>query len=79
MTAGTFLQAPEAVGKVFTIDLKCEISEVERLGLEEPLGLLKTFTIQVAASGTGYAAALDLDETKKRCAELAVDIVSRRG
>lgn len=60
------LQAPEAVGKVFTIDLKCEISEVERLGLEEPLGLLKTFTIQVAASGTGYAAALDLDETKKR-------------
>lgn len=46
------LNSAEAVGVVFHADLKCEIDEVERLALEEPLQLLKVITIQVQPKGS---------------------------
>ena len=43
------LAKPEHVGKTFTVDLQAEIQEVERLGLEEPLQLVKTLCLRIEA------------------------------
>jgi len=60
------LNVPEAVGVVFSADLKCEVDEVERLALEEPLQLLKKLTIQVTAKGTAELLDVSADEQSKR-------------
>jgi hypothetical protein len=61
-----FMTKPEAVGKTFLIDLKADIQEVERLGLDEGLGITKTFYIKVAAKGGAKVAPVSEAETNKR-------------
>jgi len=48
------------------MDFKCEVDEVERLGLEEPLNLLKVLTFQVVAKGTPQLIAVEPAEQQKR-------------
>jgi len=60
------LNSPEAVGVTFHMDFKCEVDEVERLGLEEPLNLLKVLTFQVVAKGTPQLIAVEPAEQQKR-------------
>jgi hypothetical protein len=58
------LAKPENIGQTFLIDLQAEIQEVERLGLEEPLQLLKTLCVRVEAKG--QTVALSEAEVSKR-------------
>eukprot|EP00327_Prymnesium_parvum_P006600 CAMPEP_0182806980 /NCGR_PEP_ID=MMETSP0006_2-20121128/5888_1 /TAXON_ID=97485 /ORGANISM="Prymnesium parvum, Strain Texoma1" /LENGTH=1608 /DNA_ID=CAMNT_0024932631 /DNA_START=18 /DNA_END=4844 /DNA_ORIENTATION=- len=60
------MNSPEALGTIFSVDLKCEVDEVERLALEEPLQLLKTITIQVQAKGTAKLVDVNTAEQQKR-------------
>ena len=58
------LAKPENVGQTFLVDLQAEIQEVERLGLEEPLQLLKTICVRVEAKP--HNVALSEAEVTKR-------------
>jgi len=60
------LNTPDAIGRIFFVDLKCEVDEVERLALEEPLNLLKKITIQVQAKGAAALVDVDSGEQQKR-------------
>ena len=61
------LQGPECVGKVYDLDLKADVEEIERIGqLEEPIELRKTITLRVVAQGDGTSAAVSNDELKTR-------------
>jgi len=50
------MNAADKVGKVFLVDLKAEIQEIERLGLDEGLGLLKTLAVKVTGKGSASTA-----------------------
>jgi len=52
---GVMNQAEHA-GKVFLCDLKAEVQEIERLGLDEGLQLIKTLSIKIVAKGEGKSA-----------------------
>jgi len=61
------LQASECVGKVFDIDLKADVNEIERVGqLEDPLNVTKTLSIRVVAKGECSSAPTSDAELKKR-------------
>ena len=60
------------MGQVFQVDLKCEVDEVERLALEEPLNLLKTLTIQVVGKGAAALVDVNTAEQQKRFKRTAV-------
>ena len=60
------LNAPDAIGVVFHVDFKCEVDEVERLALEEPLQLLKVLTFRVVAKGSAALVAVADAEQQKR-------------
>jgi len=61
------LPAKCVAGKVYKIDLKMELQEVERIGvLEEPLEVKIELTFKVFAKGAGTTVTLDDNELKQR-------------
>jgi len=57
------LNAADKVGQTFFVDLKAEIQEIERLGLDEGLQLLKVLSVKIAAKG-GAATSKFTDKEK---------------
>jgi len=65
------LPAACATGKVYELDLKCNVQELEKLGpLEEPLEIKKTITLKVVDKGDAATTAIDAAENKRRQAVL---------
>ena len=51
-----------AADKIYFVDLKAEVNEVELLGLDEPLGLSKTMTVKIVGKGKSGAKKFDEKE-----------------
>ena len=65
----------EKAGQVYFVDLKAEIQEIERLGLEEGLQLLKTLTLRLEPKGTNILGFGSYSEKEKAVRDRATSVL----
>jgi hypothetical protein len=69
------MNEPEKAGQVYFVDLKAEIQEIERLGLEEGLQLLKTLTLRLEPKGTNILGFGSYSEKEKAARDRATSVL----